>query len=261
MQEQNLNKAGVQRSNTMISITDIQKKRKKSYQESYLFDFSRWWSLPFTWIFANTSISPNAISLGSFVLTLIACGYIMTGNVWDIFVGGVILWFSFILDLVDGEVARIKKLQSDFGAWFDGVFDRVGDVILFTAITVALFRQTPTALVVLFGALATASTTLWRLNALQTKTSFNIPLTSKNPLKRIGFDTAFMYVFICLGLLLNGHWFAFSRGDITIHVNVLFMVLLFFAVVINVVTLKNIVAAYYTHKPKEKPIRKGKGRK
>jgi phosphatidylglycerophosphate synthase len=239
----------------MIRLTEIIQKRKKKYQESYLFDFTRMCSLPFTWLFSNTPLTPNMISLLSFVLTLFACGFIITGDTWNILMGGIICWLSWVFDCVDGEVARVKKMGNDFGAWFDGVFDRVGDVLLFAAITVALFIQTPTMLSVLVGALATASTTLWRLNTLYTKTTFKLPLTSKNPLKRFGFDTAFMYFIISLGLIFNGYWLGFSYGVWSIQVSVLFIVMLFFAVVLNAVTFKNIVTTYYKHRPKKPAVK------
>ncbi len=228
------------------SLSFVRKNRKKNYQESYLFDFTRWWSLLFTWFFSNTPLTPNMVSILSFVITLAACGFLVAGGERNIVISGFIVWLGWVIDCVDGEVARVKGVQSSFGAWFDAIFDRVADVALFTAITVALFVQAPTLWVVVVGVLATVSTTLWRLTALYTKVSFGLPLTSKNPLKRIGFDTAFMYSLITAGLLLNSRWFSVPLPLFpwTLHFNLLFAVLLFFAVVLNMVTLKNIVSAY-----------------
>ncbi len=35
-----------------------------------------------------------------------------------------------IIDGCDGEIARLKRLESDFGAWFDAVLERYADAFL-----------------------------------------------------------------------------------------------------------------------------------
>lgn len=232
----------------MLSFREIIQKRKKNYQESYLFDLTRAWSLPFTYLVYHTPLTPNMISMLSFVVLLAACAFIVKATPAATLIGGILCWFSWVFDCVDGEIARLKGLSSDFGAWFDGVLDRLGDIVLFVAITINLYLQSPNLIVVIVGLLATVSTTLWRLNALYTKTVFNLPLTSKSPLKRIGFDTAFMYFVISVALVFSGVGVEADIAGRQVNITLLFAVMLFFGVGLNLVTLKNSITMYVRHR-------------
>ena len=230
----------------MLSFREIIQKRKKNHQESYLFDLTRAWSLPFTYLFYHTPLTTNMISVLSVAVLLAASVLIIKATPFATLIGGILCWFSWVFDCVDGEVARLKGLSSEFGAWFDGILDRLGDIVLFGAITINLYIQSPNLATVIVGLLATVSTTLWRLNALFTKTTFNQPLTSKNPLKRFGFDTAFMYFIISLGLIFSSAGIELNLFGTHMTVTVLFAIMLFFAVVVNAVTLKNMTTTYVT---------------
>lgn len=229
----------------MISFKNVCTRRKKNYQESYVFDFTRLWSLPFTYVLVNTPLTPNMISFLSFALLVVSCGFIIQATPFATLVGGIICWFSWVLDCVDGEVARLRGIASNFGGWLDMVFDRLGDVVLFAAITINLYKNQPTLLVVVIGLFAIISTTLWRHMALATKTAFNLPLTEKNPLKRIGFDTATMYLMLSLALIFNGVHIAIPAVPAIGTLTPLVLIMLFFAVVINLVTLKNIAVSFW----------------
>ena len=76
-------------------------------------------------------ITPNQISLLSFALSILAflCFFLGTKYFWLI-LGGILAQLSSIIDGCDGEVARLKLLQTDYGAWFDAVLDRYSDGML-----------------------------------------------------------------------------------------------------------------------------------
>src|SRR5919109_978730 len=48
--------------------------------------------------------------------------------------GGVLLLLSGILDLLDGQVARLGGLTTTFGAFYDSTLDRVGEAAVFTGL-------------------------------------------------------------------------------------------------------------------------------
>ena len=52
-----------------------------------------------------------------------------------LFLGGILAQISSILDGVDGEIARIKFLETKFGKWFDSVLDRYADGFLLGGLT------------------------------------------------------------------------------------------------------------------------------
>jgi CDP-L-myo-inositol myo-inositolphosphotransferase len=86
-------------------------------------------------ILVNFNITPNQISLFSFVLSMIAAGLFLLGSYRFLALGGVIAQFASIIDGSDGEVARLKYLSSDYGGWFDAVLDRYADAFLLSGLT------------------------------------------------------------------------------------------------------------------------------
>ncbi|MEU6843240.1 CDP-alcohol phosphatidyltransferase family protein [Streptomyces sp. NPDC046716] len=72
-----------------------------------------------------TRITPNQITWGALVLGLGAAGCFAMGDWRWLIAGAVIYHVSFILDCMDGKVARLTGQGSVFGAWLDYIFDRV----------------------------------------------------------------------------------------------------------------------------------------
>jgi CDP-diacylglycerol--glycerol-3-phosphate 3-phosphatidyltransferase len=79
-------------------------------------------------------IPPNVITLGGFLIVIIAAILILDGKFR---VGGIILVAGSILDAVDGQIARAKGKTSKFGAFFDSTLDRYGEFFIFFAIAFA----------------------------------------------------------------------------------------------------------------------------
>lgn len=82
------------------------------------------------------AVSPNAVSVGGFVVGLIAAWQASQGNG----VAAVILWlFSRILDGLDGLIARLHGKQSDFGGYLDIVLD----FVVYAAVPIGLTLNEP----------------------------------------------------------------------------------------------------------------------
>ena len=81
------------------------------------------------------NVTPNQISLFSFLCSLLAAGLFALGGYFALFLGGVLAQFASIIDGCDGEVARLKYQSSDFGGWFDAVLDRYADAFLLFGLT------------------------------------------------------------------------------------------------------------------------------
>ncbi|MEN8261214.1 MAG: CDP-alcohol phosphatidyltransferase family protein [Pseudomonadota bacterium] len=80
-------------------------------------------------------VTPNQISLFSFLCSLLAAGLFALGGYFALLTGGVLAQFASIIDGCDGEVARLKYQSSDFGGWFDAVLDRYADAFLLFGLT------------------------------------------------------------------------------------------------------------------------------
>ena len=91
-------------------------------------------------------ITPNQVSLLSFFVAVIAAAAFTLGQP---LAGGLSLHLASILDGSDGEVARLKRLDSRFGSFFDAVLDRYADSIVLFAMLYFAWTAEPN--VTLFG--------------------------------------------------------------------------------------------------------------
>jgi CDP-diacylglycerol---glycerol-3-phosphate 3-phosphatidyltransferase len=64
---------------------------------------------------------------------------------------GLVIILAGLFDMLDGEVARITRSTSDFGAFFDSVIDRYSDVIILQGLMVYYARKQMLGYVVLVG--------------------------------------------------------------------------------------------------------------
>ncbi|MEO5876494.1 MAG: CDP-alcohol phosphatidyltransferase family protein [Streptosporangiaceae bacterium] len=70
----------------------------------------------------RTRLTPSEVTVGAFLLGLAAAACFATNRL----VAGALLYHcSFILDCVDGKLARLKGAGSPFGGWLDYMLDRV----------------------------------------------------------------------------------------------------------------------------------------
>ncbi len=106
---------------------------------------------------ARTPLTPNHITVLSFSLGLLGAAGLVTTTPWLWIAGGVLIQIASILDGCDGEIARIKLLQSPRGAWLDTVLDRYSDLAIGLAVTFSASQLNGAAWIWPAGFLATAS--------------------------------------------------------------------------------------------------------
>ena len=78
----------------------------------------------------RTGITPNQISLFSFIIGIFAALFFYLGDYIYLVIGGILVHISSIIDGCDGEVARLKLAETRYGGWFDSVLDRYADGII-----------------------------------------------------------------------------------------------------------------------------------
>jgi CDP-L-myo-inositol myo-inositolphosphotransferase len=83
----------------------------------------------------KTNITPNQVSLFSFILCCIAASFFFLGEYPYLLLGGIIAQISSVIDGCDGEIARLRFQETDFGGWFDAVLDRYADAFLLFGLT------------------------------------------------------------------------------------------------------------------------------
>ncbi len=99
----------------------------------------------------RTSVTPNQISVVSWGLSCVGAILFAAGGYPALAAGGVIAQLASIIDGCDGEVARLKRMQSDFGGWFDAVLDRYADAFLLFGLMWHEFAATGAHLALVLG--------------------------------------------------------------------------------------------------------------
>ncbi len=78
-----------------------------------------WLVAPWRWV------TPNRLTTLAFVLGLGSAAAFWQGTYGWLLVGALLFHLSFVLDCMDGKIARLNGTGSVFGAWLDYVFDRL----------------------------------------------------------------------------------------------------------------------------------------
>lgn len=102
----------------------------------------------------STGITPNQITVISFLISLLGAGLLSLGQYAAGLVGGLLVQLASVIDGCDGEVARLKHLSSARGAWLDTILDRYADLAVALAVTYAFAGAHPGPLPWVFGFLA-----------------------------------------------------------------------------------------------------------
>ncbi len=79
----------------------------------------------------KTSITPTAITLLGFLLTLGAAALVATGH---LFAAGFVVLVAGLFDMLDGALARSTNRATHFGAFLDSTLDRLSEAVLLLSI-------------------------------------------------------------------------------------------------------------------------------
>lgn len=90
---------------------------------------------------ARHGLTPNQVTTASLLTALIAAGSAATGTRVGYVVAGVLLLCSFVLDCVDGQIARYALKYSTLGAWLDATFDRAKEYAYYAGLALGAARS------------------------------------------------------------------------------------------------------------------------
>ena len=115
---------------------------------------TRFFSRQLTRLFLKTPLSPNMITILSLFIGLISAIFFIQGTHQNNMIGAGLLLLSAWVDCTDGEVARLKFLESKIGGILDIICDNLVHFAVFFAIGMGLYQSTGNNIFVLLGALA-----------------------------------------------------------------------------------------------------------
>ncbi|MFC4584768.1 CDP-alcohol phosphatidyltransferase family protein [Sphaerisporangium corydalis] len=85
---------------------------------------------------ARRGLTPNQVTLISIALGVLSALSFATGTRPGAVAGGLLIYFAFVFDCVDGQVARYARQFGVLGAWLDATFDRAKEYIVFAGLAV-----------------------------------------------------------------------------------------------------------------------------
>ena len=102
------------------------------------------------WV-VKTRISPNQITVAGFLIGLLAILSLWQGSYIMTVVGASLFVVAYLVDLLDGMVARLKLQESRWGGWMDYNLDNLVHLGIFAAIVKAVYTKKPEQVVLLLG--------------------------------------------------------------------------------------------------------------
>ncbi len=85
---------------------------------------------------ARRGLSPNQVTVASMLVGVLAAAAFATGERWGLIAGAVLLQAAFLLDCVDGQLARYTQTFSPLGGWLDAVFDRTKEYLVYAGLAI-----------------------------------------------------------------------------------------------------------------------------
>ncbi|MBU2598899.1 MAG: NTP transferase domain-containing protein [bacterium] len=147
------------------------------------------------------SITPNQISLFSFIFSMGGALFFFFGGYANLLIGGILAQMASIIDGCDGEIARLKFQTSEFGGWYDAVLDRYADAFLLFGITYYVYFLGENLLYLFIGFLAIIGSFVNSYTADKYDGLMKKNLTRGKHYFRIGRDVRIGVIFI--GTLIN----------------------------------------------------------
>jgi len=89
-------------------------------------------SEPMARLLAKTKVTPNQMTWAAFGIALLSfISFVLGYNI----IAGLLVQLSSIVDGIDGSLARLKGMTSEFGGFLDSVLDRYADISIVLGLT------------------------------------------------------------------------------------------------------------------------------
>lgn len=136
----------------LAAVRDIYRQSKKKRDNFWTEWVSRPPAAVLVWLLKGTSVTPNQVSFLAIGVAAGGCATLIFWRTWlGLVVGGLILQLAYIIDCVDGQLARLKSMTSPVGALLDFMLDEVKAFMVIAAAAARLYLQTHDARWLLFG--------------------------------------------------------------------------------------------------------------
>lgn len=145
----------------LAAVRDLYRQSKKKRDNFWTEWVSRPPAAVLVYFLRNTPITPNQVSFLAISVAAAGCASLVFWRSWlGLIVAGLVLQLAYIIDCVDGQLARIKSMSSPVGALLDFMLDEVKAFMVIASAATRLYLQSSDAkflLIGLFGLMAAAT--------------------------------------------------------------------------------------------------------
>jgi hypothetical protein len=134
------------------AIIDVYKKTRKARDLFWNTYVARPPAAIFVHWLGPTRVTPDQVTLAAFVVaSLSAVGIVFLPGYWGLLAAIVVFEFSYVLDCVDGMLARLRATASTAGHLLDFLMDEIKAFTILGAVSVRLYRDRADVLYLFVG--------------------------------------------------------------------------------------------------------------
>jgi phosphatidylglycerophosphate synthase len=155
-----------------------------------------------TGFLVRTPITPNQVTVISLILGIIAAVFFSFGEYPHTITAGLIFFLCIVFDQCDGEVARIKHMESEFGRAFDIIVDSIVNAAIVAGVTFALYKTSGSGLYIIIGLLAIIGISISILLAAYLGKENKTDTGTKEMLAKLN-NKDFFYIIMLVSVIFN----------------------------------------------------------
>lgn len=104
--------------------------------------FNRKLSTRITRLLVHTPVTPNQVSVAAMLISFSAAWYVASGDGLYLALGGLLFQLASVVDGTDGELAKLKFMESSAGEWVDTLADNASYVVGGIGLVYGMYRMT-----------------------------------------------------------------------------------------------------------------------
>lgn len=150
----------------------------------------------------RTPVTPNQVTIISLILGIISGVFFSLGEYTYTITAGLLYFLSTVFDQCDGEVARLKQMETEFGRKLDIIVDAIVNAVIVVGITIAVYVKMDSVLVIITGFLAMTGITISLLLTTYFSHNSKKDTGTKEMLDKLN-NKDFFYIIMLLSVIFN----------------------------------------------------------
>jgi len=151
---------------------------------------------------SRTPVTPNQVTIISLILGIISGVLFSLGEYTYTITAGLLYFLSTVFDQCDGEVARLKQMETEFGRKLDIIVDAIVNAVIVIGIMIAVYVRMGSNLIIIAGFLAMTGITISLLMTTYFSHDSKKNTGTKEMLDKLN-NKDFFYITMLLSVIFN----------------------------------------------------------